>query len=242
MKPQSFFDDLYEKYPEGWGCSERRSQLFRYGLYLDMISRIQPPPRIVLDLGCGEGYLTSQLKERGECNVIGMDLSTVAIGRARQKYPGIDFYECSITGVRWDLLGPDRSPDLVVLGEVLYYLDEDERRACVAGIHEAIKDGAYVIVSVNIGREPYFTRGGLHDLFRAFRCIESRGIYLKSYHKHIETLLWNLRGQVKRGCAAERMLTTCLKFAPIAAINAFSKRVSESQESIHVALFRKGTS
>jgi SAM-dependent methyltransferase len=241
LKPGSFFDAQYERYPGGWGGTERQSQLFRYSIYVQMISRWLPHPLNVLDLGCGEGYVASRFKGLGAHSVIGVDLSKVAIERARQNYPEIEFYQCSITDIRWDWIGTNRSPDLVIMGEVLYYLDESEQRAAVNSIHQAIKIGAYVLVSVNIGPWPYFTRTGLYQLFREFHPIESRGIFLKSYHRHIERPLWNLRwSRTIRECRSmECALAALLRVVPIGTIDAISRRTSESEESIHVALFRK---
>ncbi len=44
----------------------------------------------VLDAGCGTGYLSRKLHERGAC-VIGVDLSEEMIAIARAKSPGLDF-------------------------------------------------------------------------------------------------------------------------------------------------------
>jgi SAM-dependent methyltransferase len=239
VKPPSFFDDIYRRYPEGWGCSERKSQLFRYRIYLNMISRIGPLPETALDLGCGEGYLASLLVHLGIRNVIGVDVSKIAVERARRKYPDIEFYEGSITDIPWGILGLKGAPRLVVAGEVLYYLTEEEQRAAVASIHGAIEAGAYVLVSVNLGPKPYFTADSLHELFRAFDCVETRGIYLKTFHRFVESPLWYLRSRLRRVPVIEPLCRWLLQRAPVEAISRLSRRLSAAEETIRIAMFRK---
>jgi SAM-dependent methyltransferase len=236
MKPGSYFDTIYETHPEGWGFSERQSQLFRYRIYLDMISRIQPLPLRALDVGCGEGYLSSRLRQAFGLDVVGMDVSKVAIGRARQKYPDIEFAECSATAIPWDTLTP-RLPDLVLLGEVLYYMDENEQRTCVDDIRRRVPEGTHVLVSVNLGAAPYFSPAGLDNLFAGFRRVEYRGIYLRTYHRLVESRLWSLR--CRFGGLAGRAIAGSLKLAPIRAIDGISRLWPDTEESIRVAMFRK---
>jgi len=50
-------------------------------------ARLLPPGR-VLDLACGVGYGTALLAERGDVEVLGVDLSTSAIGHARARHAG----------------------------------------------------------------------------------------------------------------------------------------------------------
>ncbi|MWV46757.1 methyltransferase domain-containing protein [Paenibacillus sp. HJL G12] len=46
---------------------------------------------MILDLGCGTGDLTYEISQSG-AKVIGMDASAEMIGRAREKYPEIEFF------------------------------------------------------------------------------------------------------------------------------------------------------
>jgi SAM-dependent methyltransferase len=239
VKPPSFFDDVYRRYPEGWGCSERNSQLFRYRIYLNMISRIGPLPETALDLGCGEGYLASLLVRLGIRNVVGVDVSKIAIERARRKYPDIEFHEGSITDIPWRALGASRTPNLVVAGEVFYYLTEEEQRAAVASIYEAIEPGSHLLISVNFGPKPYFTADSLRDLFRAFDCVETRGMYLKTFHRFVESPLWYLRSKLRRVPVIAPLCTALLRRAPVEMISGLSQRLSASQETIRIAMFRK---
>jgi SAM-dependent methyltransferase len=76
----------------------------------------------VLEVGCGEGYMTRLLAERAD-RVVGMDVSGSAVALARTSSP-----LANVRVIRGDLLGSALPPearaggfDLVVCTEVLYY-------------------------------------------------------------------------------------------------------------------------
>lgn len=72
----------------------------------------------LLELGCGEGHQTSWLARVADC-VHGIDVSSKAVARARQRIPGARFAATDIFGQPW---GDQRHRfDLVTACEVLYY-------------------------------------------------------------------------------------------------------------------------
>ena len=240
MKERRFFERLYERQPEGWGVSWRRSQLHKYDIYLEMISRISPAPEIILDIGCGEGFFTAQLSRRVTPNVIGMDLSSVAVERARVKYPDLQFHQCSVTDLTWNLIPQDKGLDLIVMGAVLAYLSPAERQQCIFDIWSHMKEGAHLLVSDNIDPEPYFpSRRALLGYFEGFEPVEESGLCIRSYYRYIESPLWGLHTRVMRWPLVDNLVVGCLKYMPIRAIESLSRRVSESEELVHIVLFRK---
>lgn len=76
-----------------------------------------PPNAAVLDLGCGSGDLRAAL--RIDCRYTGVDVSAVAIGTARTRWPSEEFTRADLEEWRGD-----RHWDLVVCNEVLYYLND----------------------------------------------------------------------------------------------------------------------
>jgi len=88
------------------------------------------PAGRVLELGCAEGHLTQRLA-RHAASVTSVDISAVAIERARLRAPSAAFFEGDI--LTWAPSGP-AAFDVVVVAEVLYYLD----RAGVAAEFEEL--------------------------------------------------------------------------------------------------------
>lgn len=83
------------------------------GLLLDEITY-----RSVLDLGCGKGAFTAQLKRRDN-RVTGLDASETAIAAARASFPDVDWV-CAPAEDYLEQAGP---VDLIVMREVLSYLE-----------------------------------------------------------------------------------------------------------------------
>ncbi|MBT2186959.1 class I SAM-dependent methyltransferase [Sphingobium nicotianae] len=101
--------------------SERERERFR--LANEIIARIAPDCGALLELGSGEGIQTAYLQEVAS-HVIGIEVSPVAVGRARRTVPRAEF----LIGPAEDaarILGPRRF-DLVTACEILYYAPDVE--------------------------------------------------------------------------------------------------------------------
>jgi len=102
----------------------------------------------VLDLACGEGYYTRQLKERGAARVVGVDVSTGMIELARKQEAeqplGIEYRVGDARNLRF----AERF-DLVVAGYLLNYASgREELLAMCRTIADCLKPGCR-FVSVN---------------------------------------------------------------------------------------------
>jgi trans-aconitate methyltransferase len=68
---------------------EKHAFVFQYGEeVLELLDA--KPGEYILDLGCGTGHLTKQIKDSG-AKVKGTDLSPDMIAQAKEKYPDVDF-------------------------------------------------------------------------------------------------------------------------------------------------------
>ena len=76
------------------------------------------PIGAALEVGCAEGHFTARLAARA-ARVIALDISSVALERARKRAPAA-FIEADL--MTWDP-GMFAPFDAIVLGDVLYYLD-----------------------------------------------------------------------------------------------------------------------
>lgn len=86
--------------------------------------------RNALEVGCGQGTLTGHIEARAH-EVVGVDISSQAVARARERFkdkPNVSFEAKDLLAPSF----PDRSFDLIVCSEVLYYLPL-ERLDDVAG-------------------------------------------------------------------------------------------------------------
>lgn len=73
----------------------------------------------VLETACAEGHLTERLARRAD-SVVALDISSVALERARRRAPSARFVEGDL--LSWEP-GAEAPFDAIVVAEVLYYLD-----------------------------------------------------------------------------------------------------------------------
>lgn len=71
-----------------------------------------------LEAGCAEGHFTERLVRHAQ-PVLALDISAVALARARRRAPPAEFAEADL--LSWT--PGERRFQLIVLGDVLYYLD-----------------------------------------------------------------------------------------------------------------------
>lgn len=101
-----------------------------------------------VEIGCAEGFFTQALAERAE-RVEAVDVSPVALERARRRLEGranVSFHEADARD--W---AAATTADLVVLGDVLYYLDKPlvaaEFQAVLARIRGWLAPGGRLILA-----------------------------------------------------------------------------------------------
>lgn len=108
----------------------------------------------ILDLGCGIGGFTKQIKLwRPDCEVYGIDFSEVAIQINKDKIPNINFL-CE--DVESGLSLPDNFFDVVFMRHVLEYVESPDR--FVKEAMRVLKSGglAYVVTMFLANRNPEY--------------------------------------------------------------------------------------
>jgi ubiquinone/menaquinone biosynthesis C-methylase UbiE len=113
---------------------------------LAALSRTQPGDN-VLDVGCGDGYLTRIMADAAgpSGSAHGVDPSAEAITRARHVtgLPNCTYSE----GIAQDLEAPDESYDVVVTGLMLHHLPETERSQAVAEMRRVLRPGGRLLIA-----------------------------------------------------------------------------------------------
>ena len=132
----------YDKHGSRNPVARRLQGGFERGFF-ELLDLVQPFASL-LEVGCGEGHMTSKIAARFPgVRVLGTDFSTTILGVARAAHPGIAFEACSIYDA-----GRLGEWDVVVSPEVLEHL-EDPARAL-----RAVASIARVALLVTVPREP----------------------------------------------------------------------------------------
>ncbi|EKQ67576.1 methylase involved in ubiquinone/menaquinone biosynthesis [Leptolyngbyaceae cyanobacterium JSC-12] len=148
--------DLYDKTASKWVRGEP-SSLSDFTARPAILALCEPVSGLrVLDLGCGEGYCSRELRRRGARQVFGMDLSQGMIAAARSQEAddclGIHYEVGCATNL--SQFG-DRELDLVVAVFLFNYLTIEQTRQCMAEVARILQPGGQFIFSVPHPAFPY---------------------------------------------------------------------------------------
>jgi len=94
----------------------------------------------VLDIGSGDGHFCAELRAAGWPKVTGIEISTTRVTRARQLYPEIPFYDCTINQTPI----PHRSLDVVVMDSVIEHLPNPVEM--LAELRSYLKPGGSIVL------------------------------------------------------------------------------------------------
>lgn len=138
--PQTHFDSLYAGSADPWGFTSRWYEQRKYALTLAAL----PEPRYAsaYEPGCSIGVLTELLADRCD-RLLASDGSAAAVERAQQRLAGRE--TVTIEQRRLPEEWSTGSYDLVVLSELLYFLDDDDLDAVVARSVGAVAPGGAVV-------------------------------------------------------------------------------------------------
>jgi SAM-dependent methyltransferase len=183
------FDEIHESPFQGWGVSFRRSQLFRYKLYQDILKRLDVKG-CVLEIGCSTGFFTAKyLYPLSKNRLIACDISDTAINMARSKYPYIRFDLAALPQTQFS----DHQFEIVTVLEVLNYLTSETQTQSMDELWRLTRNNGYILVSVKIGDAPYFNIEEIKTLVnRKFQIVKTEATYIKTYFDTIETFVWRL--------------------------------------------------
>ncbi|HET9674450.1 MAG TPA: class I SAM-dependent methyltransferase [Gaiellaceae bacterium] len=130
----------FEEQAAAW-IAWARWPLDAYWFYRDAFFELLPPHCRTLDVGCGEGRVTRDLRARGY-DVVGLDASPTLLEAARTD----DSVSEYVLGRAEALPFPDASFELVVAYNSL--MDVDEMPAAVAEIGRVLVDGGTLVACI----------------------------------------------------------------------------------------------
>jgi len=138
---------LYDQTAINW-ARHRPSSLSDYTARPQVMALCEPlAGKLVLDLGCGEGYCSRMLRQRG-AEVVGLDVSERMIDLARQSERaeplGIRYATADAVTAN---LG-DASVDLVVAVFLFNYLRVEQMHQTMANVHRMLRPGGSFVFAV----------------------------------------------------------------------------------------------
>jgi SAM-dependent methyltransferase len=157
MRTAEEFNVFYTN-PDPWHISQAR---FRDKVLWRRLSRFVRR-KSVLELGCGEGHLTRTVFNKAK-SVVGVDISDVAIGRAKAlglskaRFQCGDFLQVSFEGY-----------DVIAAIECIYYLSHEDQGAFLEKVRNQHAGKILLLSGPIIDYPRYFSHGLLVHEFKHF--------------------------------------------------------------------------
>jgi 2-polyprenyl-3-methyl-5-hydroxy-6-metoxy-1,4-benzoquinol methylase len=172
---------LDEQYTSSeWDYLRSLGEAPRFGV-VAVYCRILASGGSVLEVGCGEGFLSEHLGGDDYGYFEGIDISAVAIERAQEHADEKTTFRCADA----ESYVPERQFDLIVFNEVLEYFDDPLR--LVRRYDDHLKPGGCMVVSMFAGVDTARTR-------RIWKWLA--GHYRTTAHAKVATqrgYLWNIK-------------------------------------------------
>ena len=138
----SGFDNLYKGLDNS---SKARAFMLGRNLIveeLDSFLKTLPKGSKILDVGCGTGYLTNQIKQKGY-EVYGIEPSSEMLRIAKNNFPSIPFRSDISSKISFQ----NDYFDAIIAIEVLRYLDKEENYNSLKEFRRCLKEGGLFFVT-----------------------------------------------------------------------------------------------
>jgi SAM-dependent methyltransferase len=140
LRPE-YFDELYAADPDPWNFGASPYESGKYALTLNAL----PKPRYhsALEVGCSIGVLTRLLASRCDA-LVAIDAAPTPLVEARRRcvnFPGVRFEQMFVPD-QW----PDGAFDLILLSEVVYYLNPEDVGRLAARVKPSLVRGGSMIL------------------------------------------------------------------------------------------------
>ena len=148
--PADYFEKLYASNPDPWQFAESDYERAKYEATLAALPRAHYPS--ALEVGCSIGVLTRELATRCD-TLLSIDVAEAALEQARRRCA--DAGHASFARSRVPHEWPDGRYDLIMLSEVVYYLDAKDVEALAGRVTQSILPGGNVVLVHWLGETNY---------------------------------------------------------------------------------------
>lgn len=145
------------------------NEIPRYNKIIDFIKDCEIENPRILDLGCGFGSLSKYLKAADFSNLLGVDLYDTAIAMAKKKkYLKSEFIVSDI-----QKFSTDQKFDIIVLNEVIYYLDDYNKTVLNLKKLFKYKEGFFIVSIYGIREDIIKKLSESYDLIKTEKVVRT---------------------------------------------------------------------
>ena len=148
--PPGYFEALYAADPDPWRFATSDYERGKYTATLAALPR--PRYAHAVEVGCSIGVLTAQLATRCD-HLTAIDAAAAPLHEARRRctaLPHVEFHHMAVPGA-W----PPGDFDLILLSEVVYYLDLPDLRRLAGRVEASLRPGGDLLLVHWTGETDY---------------------------------------------------------------------------------------
>lgn len=153
--PPAYFDALYGGSPDPWAFATSDYEAGKYAATMAALPRARY--RSALEIGCSIGVLTGALAQRCDA-VTAVDVAEAALEQARARNAGQSHVRFACQ--QFPVAVPEGKFDLILLSEVLYYLDRPAIAAAARATRALVLTDADVLLVHWLGPTPDYPLNG----------------------------------------------------------------------------------
>lgn len=140
LKTQSYFDQIYAQGHDPWGYEQRWYEARKRQICLSVL--LQPEYQHALEIGCSNGVFSEALGQRCR-QLLCLDGHPKAVELARRRVADYPHIRVERAWVPEQL--PQQSFDLIVIGEILYYLNASQLDQLMDWIAQHLNDAGTLL-------------------------------------------------------------------------------------------------
>ncbi len=140
MDRDSINKEGYDKIAEIYN---KERHIFKNEKELAYFVELLPDEAKVLDVGCGAGFASMYLAEKG-FSVVGIDISSEMIRLARELIPDVNFMEMDMTKITFS----DESFDGIVSLYAIFHISKEKHGSLFQKFYDLIKPGGILFFSI----------------------------------------------------------------------------------------------
>lgn len=144
LNPQSnntdYFNDLYEQNDDPWDYQNRWYEQRKRMICLSVL--LKNEHQNVLEIGCSNGIFSQQLATRSK-KLTCIDANDKAVQLAKNRLSSYDHVEVMQQCIPEQF--PSGQYDLIVIGEILYYLSPAQIEVCIEKIQQLLTDDGVLL-------------------------------------------------------------------------------------------------
>ena len=141
--PPDYFEAIYARDPDPWGFADSAYERAKYDATLAALAR--PRYGRVLEVGCSIGVLTRDLAPRCE-SLLALDAAATPLDAARARCAGVPQVGFRQMRVPQDWPAAEAPFDLILLSEVVYYLDVADVARLAERVRASLAPGGEVLL------------------------------------------------------------------------------------------------